>query len=120
MSSFVYLRSAGPEKILQCIELQREWNVTAIAEKGHFENSQKLRARGVINPFRKRVIVPHLPEEAADQRAQCERKHDAPVALAQFFEKMRSARPVVNRFENQNERNPDEWIKDFRPSEQQY
>src|SRR5947208_13941008 len=87
MSLFVYLRSTGPEKILQCIKLQREWNVTAIAEKGHFENSQKLRARGVINPFRKGVIVPHLPEETADQRAECKRQHVSPIAIPQFLQK---------------------------------
>src|SRR6266480_3092215 len=63
--------SAGPEKVPQRVQFQREWDVTAIAQQRHFENSQECRARDVINPFRERVIVPHFPEETACQSAEC-------------------------------------------------
>ena len=45
-------RAVGPEKVLQRVELQREWDITAIPKHGHLENSQKFRAWNVINPFR--------------------------------------------------------------------
>jgi hypothetical protein len=45
-------RAVGPEKVLQRVKLQREWDITAIPKQGHLENSQKFRAWNVINPFR--------------------------------------------------------------------
>src|SRR5439155_5499553 len=95
---------AGPEKVPQGVQFQREGDVTAIAQQRHFENSQECRARDVINPFRERVIVPHFPEETAYESAECQRDHSAPVALAEVLQKMRPSHPVVKRLENQNER----------------
>src|SRR5437762_12711161 len=93
--------SAGPEKVPQRVQFQREGDVTAIAQQRHFENSQECRARGVINPFRERVIVPHFPKEAAYESAEGYRDHSAPLAVAEVRQKMLAPHPVVNRLEYQ-------------------
>ena len=39
----------------------------------HFKDVQELRPRGVVDPLGVGVVVPHLPEEPADERAQRQR-----------------------------------------------
>src|SRR5213595_3759845 len=71
----------------------------------------------MISPFWKRVVVPHLPEESADQCANGKRDDCAPIPVAQLFEKIRSPGPVINRLENKDQRRPYEWIEKLWPDE---
>src|SRR5437667_8714159 len=109
-------RPVWPKEILQRIQLQRERNVTAIPEYRHLENPQKTKTWYVINPFWERVVVPHLPKKTAHQRANRERDHRAPIALRQLFQEIAPPRPVIDRFQNENQRNPGERVKDVGPS----
>src|SRR5438105_3932537 len=110
---------SGPEKMLQSVELEREGDVAAVPQQRHFENVHELSAGGVINPFRTGIVIPHFPEKSANKRACGERDYRPPIALAHVLQKVRSAKPAVERLQDQQEGNPDERITVFRPGQRQ-
>ena len=63
-------RRPGPKEVLQREEFERKRDIAQIPQQRHFENVQELSTRRVVNPFGPGFVIPHFPEETADERAQ--------------------------------------------------
>ena len=59
-------RRLPPQNVPQLKQLQRKRHVSAIPNQRHFKNMQKLRPGRMIDPFRRRIVIPHLPKEPAN------------------------------------------------------
>ena len=64
-----------------------EGEVAGVAEERHFEELETVDIGYAVDPFGEAVIVPHFPEEAADECRQGEAKNASPVALSEFRKK---------------------------------
>src|SRR5258708_11554589 len=106
--ALMQLWSAGPEEAFQDKQLEGEWRIAGVAQQGHFEYMQKLRAGRVIDPFGPGIIIPHLPEETADQRADAESNDGSPIAAAQVGDEVRPPQPLVAGFEDKKDGGPAE------------
>ena len=73
----------------------------------------------MINPFRIRVIIPHLPKEGGQQDAQPQRYNRTPVSVFCPIAQRAIPQPDIDRLKDEVERKPDEWEEYLWPGQHQ-
>ena len=74
-----FLAQPAHHQMIDGVQFERERQVAAITEQGHFKDAQHVDARHLIYPAGIGEVIPHLPEKASDQYANKQADHRAPV-----------------------------------------
>jgi hypothetical protein len=68
--------------------LQAKGQVACVAQERHLKNLEAVDKRNPVDPLRQTPVIPHFPEETADQGRKGRAENKRPVPMRQGFEEM--------------------------------
>ena len=93
---------------------EAEWQVTGVAEDGHFKDLIAVNQRDAVFSFGQAVIIPHFPLEAANKRRDGSGYGPTPVPGPYFRKQAALAGPYLHRSENKKRADPQQREQDIR------